>query len=327
MGSSSATPVSGVPIPSRTTTGERPRLTLADSGSQERRRLERGLAGRYRIVRQLGRGGMSAVYLAWEQGLGRHVAIKVLLPAFARQIEDRERFRREARTAADLVHPGIVPVYGGGDADGLPYFVMRHVAGGSLAGLLEREPRLDAARASALLADLAEALDCAHQKGVIHRDVKPENILLDEDAGRPILSDFGVAIVRSSDHSRSEVSRAHGTPDYMSPEQVLGEQAVDGRSDLYALGVLGFRMLAGRLPFRGDSDQAIAAQHVGAPAPPLASVAAGLPPHLAAAVDRCLEKDPGRRFPDGRALAAALRQTGSRRFGAGWMRSITALLM
>jgi serine/threonine protein kinase len=269
--------------------------------------LQRVVKGRYRILRPLARGGMSTVYLAREVGLDRQVAIKVLNGAAARHLEDRERFRREARTLAGLAHPSIVPVLALGEPGTTPYFVMRYVPGESLADRLERVGRLGAAETCAILADVAEALDFAHRTGVIHRDVKPENILLEGGSGRALLTDFGVAIVLTSEHSRSEVSKSFGTPDYMSPEQILGEQEFDGRGDLYSLGVVGFRMLAGRLPFRGSSPEAVAAQHVSLPAPAVEGLVAGLPPRLASAINRCLEKEPRRRWPDGRSLAGALR--------------------
>jgi serine/threonine protein kinase len=269
--------------------------------------LQSAVAGRYRILRPLARGGMSTVYLARERGLERQVAIKVLSAAAARHLEDRERFRREARTLAGLVHTSIVPVYASGEPGIAPFFVMRYVPGESLAERLGRVGRLGAVEACGILADIAEALDFAHRGGVIHRDVKPENILLEEGSGRALLTDFGVAIVLASEHSRSEVSKAFGTPDYMSPEQILGEQEYDGRSDLYSLGVVGFHMLVGRLPFRGSSPEAVAAQHVSLPAPAVEGFVADLPPKVAAAIDRCLEKEPRRRWPDGRSLASALR--------------------
>jgi len=268
--------------------------------------LQRAVASRYRILRPLARGGMSTVYLARERGLDRHVAIKALSGA-ARHLEDRERFRREARTLANLAHPSLVPVLALGEPGAAPYFVMRYVPGESLADRLARVGRIGVPEACAILADVADALDFTHRAGVIHRDVKPENILLEEGSGRALLTDFGVAIVLTSEHSRSEVSKVFGTPDYMSPEQILGEHEFDGRSDLYSLGVVGFHMLVGRLPFRGSSPEAVAAQHVSLPAPAVEGFVAGLPPKVAAAINRCLEKEPRRRWPDGRSLAAALR--------------------
>jgi len=269
--------------------------------------LQRAVAGRYRILRPLAHGGMSTVYLARERGLDRDVAIKALSGPATRHLEDRERFRREARTLARLAHPSVVPVLALSEPGAVPYFVMRYVPGESLAARLARVGRLGVAETCAILADVAEALDFAHRAGVIHRDVKPENILLEEGSGRALLTDFGVAIVLTSEHSRSEVSKAAGTPDYMSPEQILGEHEFDGRSDLYSLGVVGFHMLVGRLPFRGSSPEAVAAQHVSLPAPAVEGFVAGLPQKLASAINRCLEKEPRRRWPDGRSLAIALR--------------------
>jgi serine/threonine protein kinase len=269
--------------------------------------LHRAVAGRFRMLRPLARGGMSTVYLARERGLDRMVAIKVLSGATARHVEDRERFRREARTQASLGHQSIVPVFALGEPGVTPYFVMPYVPGESLAARLVRVGRLGVAEACAILADVAEALDFAHRAGVIHRDVKPENILLEEGSGRALLTDFGVAIVLTSEHSRSEVIKTFGTPDYMSPEQILGSQEYDGRSDLYSLGVVGFQMLVGRLPFRGRTPEAVAAQHVSLPAPAVEGFVAGLPAKVASTIDRCLEKEPRRRWPDGRSLAGALR--------------------
>ena len=280
-----------------------PDIHIADI---ERPMLERALAGRYRIVRLLGRGGMGAVYLAWEHALERMVAIKVLTPALGGGIEHRERFRREARTAALLAHPNVVPLHAFGDANGTPYFVMSYVRGESLAERLKRERRLSAAETCRILAELADALDFAHRHGIVHRDIKPENILLDAETGRPMLTDFGVATVFTSEHSRAEASKSFGTPQYMSPEQAMGESEFDGRSDIYALGVLGYLMLTGHLPFDGRTFQELAAQHVTKePLPPSMWVPM-VPDSVAAIVLRCLAKDPSGRWPNAKSLSVAL---------------------
>jgi serine/threonine-protein kinase len=272
----------------------------------DRERLERAVAGRYHILQLIGRGAMSTVYLGWEPALARRVAIKVLAPSLEEQLEDRERFRREARIAAQLEHHNIVPVYAFERVGGVTYAVMRYVAGESLAHRLEREGPLAPEETRRILADLADALDCVHRHGVIHRDLKPANVLLDDATGRAMLTDFGVATLVTSDHSRSEMTRRFGTPHYMSPEQALGEPDCDGRSDLYALGVLGFQLLTGRLPFDGASPRDVAAQHVAREAPPVTRYAPEVPEALARAIARCLAKDPRDRWPDGRSLREAL---------------------
>jgi serine/threonine-protein kinase len=254
----------------------------------ERPLLEQALAGRYRIIRLLGRGGMGAVYLAWEQALERMVAIKVMTPALGNGIEHRERFRREARTAALLAHPNVVPVHGYGDASGLPYFIMGYVRGESLADKLKRERRLSATETCRILSELADALDFAHRHGIIHRDIKPENVLIEAETGRPMLTDFGVATVFTSEHSRAEASKSFGTPQYMSPEQAMGETEFDGRSDIYALGVLGYMMLTGRLPFEGRTFQELAAQHVTKEPPPPSMWVPMVPDSVASIILRCL---------------------------------------
>lgn len=289
--------------------------------ARERQLLEATLAGRFKIRRLVGRGGMSSVYLGWDHALERKVAIKVLAPEFVRQLEDRERFRREARIAASLFHPNIVPVYASEQQNGLTFVVMHYVAGPSLAARLESVGALPVDETVEILAALADALDSVHRIGVVHRDIKPDNILLDEVTGRPMLTDFGVATVATSEHSRSEVVKALGTPHYMSPEHALGEQAADARSDLYSLGVVGFRMLTGRLPFTGGSPQSIVAQHVALEPPPIRHYAPHVPEEVARVIDRCLAKKPAQRWADagafGTALLKAQRAAGRRRWNVG----------
>ncbi|MEP6691026.1 MAG: serine/threonine-protein kinase [Gemmatimonadaceae bacterium] len=298
-----------------TTTPARRRLAIApaagvaqpdENAGDERPLLERATQGRYKILQLLGRGGMGAVYLAWEYALERNVAIKILSPALRLSLDDRERFRREARICASLAHASIIPIYTFGEAEGLPYFVMRYVSGESLATRLARVGRLTVDATASVLVDMADALDCAHRRGVIHRDMKPENILFDEETGRPVLTDFGVATLRTSEHSVSEAWKKLGTPHYMSPEQVLGEPHFDGRSDVYSLGVVGFQMLAGRLPFLGLTDRGVAAQHVGIEAPPLEGFVSGLDPEIARIIDKCLAKNPELRWRDSAELRDAL---------------------
>ena len=262
----------------------------------------------YEIVRLIGRGGMGAVYLARDRALERLVAIKVLPPGTATDSGVLERFRREAKTVASLQHVGIVPLYSFGERRGLCWFVMGYVRGESLASRLERERMLDVDTARTLLAQIAEALDYAHRQGVVHRDIKPDNILLDDTSGRAMLTDFGIARADtlSTGTGLTQVGAVMGTPHYMSPEQATAEPGIDGRSDLYSTGVVGYQMLSGRLPFEGGSFRELLMQHISVTPEPLAKCVPNVPAELADAVMRCLEKEPARRFADGRGLRAAI---------------------
>ncbi len=279
---------------------------LALAPDPQRAALERALGRQYDVMRLLGRGGMGAVYLAREQALDRLVAIKILPPECAADPESRERFRREARTAAKLTHPNIVPLHAFGDAEGMLYFVMGYVRGESLADRLRRDGKLPPEETRRIVREVADALDHAHRQGVVHRDIKPDNILLDDETGRPMLTDFGVAKARASGATLTGTGMVVGTPHYLSPEQASASREVDGRSDLYSLGVVGYAMLAGRVPFEGESFQDLIVQHISREAPSLALAAPRAPSDLAAALMKCLEKDPDRRWPDGRSLAAAV---------------------
>jgi len=267
--------------------------------------LERTLADRYELLRVLGRGGMGIVYLARERGLERLVAIKVLSPVTASTPESRERFRREARTAAKLNHPGILPLHTFGEAEELAYLVMEYVRGESLAELLRQEGRLPAATARRILGELADALDYAHRHGVVHRDIKPENILIEDESGRAYLADFGIAKARASPETLTISGVVIGTPQYMSPEQAAGDRAIDGRSDIYSLGVVGYMMLSARPPFEAHGVREFLARHASQPPMSLVSIA-GVPEDLASVIMRCLAKDPDERWPDGKRLRQAL---------------------
>src|SRR5262245_22720384 len=211
-----------------------------------REALTNAIGFQYRIERLLGRGGMGAVYLAHELALDRDVAIKVLPPEHAGAPEVRDRFRREARTAARLSHPNIVPLHTFGEVAGLVYFVMGYVAGESLAARLHRQGPIPPEDARVLMVAVCDALDYAHRQGIVHRDIKPDNILIDDGSGTPLLTDFGIAKPTLGEAQLTSTGQVLGTPHYMSPEQALGRSDVDPRSDLYSLGVAAYEMVAGR---------------------------------------------------------------------------------
>jgi hypothetical protein len=268
--------------------------------------LERGLGQQYEILRPLGRGATGAVFLARERALERFVAIKVLRPDLAADTESRERFRREARVAAQLSHPSILPLYAFGEVEGLWYLVMGYVRGTSLAERLRLEGRLSCGEAHRILAELADALECAHRHGVVHRDIKPANILLDDESGRAMLADFGISKVQGAADHLTITGEVVGTPAYMSPEQALGEREVDERSDIYSLGAVGYVMLAGREPFAGVSSDELLYRRLRHDPPPLRTVAPSVPEDLAAVVMRCLARDRALRWASARELREAL---------------------
>ncbi|HXT16645.1 MAG TPA: serine/threonine-protein kinase [Gemmatimonadaceae bacterium] len=272
----------------------------------EREQIINHLGAQYQVVREIGRGGMGVVFLARDIALHRLVAVKVLRYEFASSEEHRERFRREARMTARLSHSNIVPVHTFGEADDFVYIVMKYVHGQSLAERMRRDRKLPAGDVRRILRDLAQALDSAHQDGVVHRDLKAENILLEGASGRAMLTDFGVALLRSLDPVRADSSRAFGTPHYMSPEQAAGELDIDGRSDLYSVGVLGYYMLSGRLPFEAHSFEALAAKHIAETHTPLAELEPRAPEALCEIVEQCLQKDRQARFRNAHELATAL---------------------
>jgi serine/threonine-protein kinase len=261
--------------------------------------LAHALSGEFRLLREIGRGGMGVVYLADDTQLQRRVAIKTLPPHLALDPAVRERFLREARTAAALSHPNIVPIYSAAERGGVVYFTMGYVHGESLAERLQREGPLDAVGAVAVIRQLALALEAAHAQGVVHRDIKAENVLLDM-AGRAVVTDFGIARV-SEAQPLTATGTVLGTVQYMSPELVTGE-ALDGRSDLYALGVLLFRMLTGRFPFERNSASAVLVAHVNSAPPRLHEYRPDAPDALDALVAALLEKRPDDRVPSARAL-------------------------
>ena len=268
--------------------------------------LDKAIGFQYRIERLLGRGGMGAVYLAHELALERDVAIKVLPPEQASAPELRERFRREARTAARLTHPNIVPLHTFGEVSGLMYFVMGYIAGESLGARLKRQGAFDPESARTLLASVCDALDYAHKQGVVHRDIKPDNILIEASSGAPLLNDFGIAKATFADAQLTTDGQLMGTPHYMSPEQAMGKSDVGPQSDLYSLGVVAYEMVSARRPFEATTGMEAVTQRLTHEPRPLASVAGHVPGDIAQAVARCLQKDPAQRWPDARSLREAL---------------------
>ena len=265
--------------------------------------LRRATGTRYRVLRRLGGGGMATVFLAEQMPLAREVIVKVLHAHLARDSEMTERFRREAEAAARLVHPFICPVLDYGEMGETVYIVMPYLGGGSLADRVQRERTVAPQAVAGAAAQVAVALDHAHQRGVVHRDVKPDNILFDDD-GNAVITDFGIATARF--HGRLTASgRAMGTPHYMSPEQAMGK-LVDGRSDLYALGVVMYEALVGFPPFDGADAFSVGYKHVHEKPVPIGEIDSRVPEPLAAIVMRCLEKAAAERHERGTALADAL---------------------
>jgi serine/threonine protein kinase len=273
------------------------------------KRLSQALGTSFTLEGEIGRGGMGVVYNARDERLKRKVAVKVLPPELAFREEIRIRFLREAETAARLSHPHIVPIYGVGEGpEGLVYFVMAYVDGESLGARLKRRGRLPPEEARRILMETADALGAGHALGIVHRDVKPDNILLEGSRGRTVLTDFGIAKALTSSTGPGTLTAtgvAIGTPHYMSPEQAAGDREIDGRSDIYSLGVVGYQMLTGELPFSAPTVPGLLLKQITEQAPYLKDKAPTCPDDLAACVMRSLEKEPEARWP----TADALRRT------------------
>ncbi len=274
--------------------------------------FQAALAGEYSLQRELGRGGMGIVYLARDVQLDRDVAIKVLPFHMARSSESRERFVREARTAAGLSHPNIVPIHRVGEARGFVFFVMSYVEGETLGERLRAKGPLPPAETMRIMREVAWALAYAHGRGIVHRDVKPDNILLEAGTGRALVTDFGIAHGGANVGPDTDPGKIMGTAHFMSPEQAASEP-VDGRSDIYGLGVVGYLAVSGRLPFESRNLHALMVKQATEAPPSVMRAAPGLPAALGAAIDRCLVRDPAGRFTDGEALAAALAPTADAR--------------
>ncbi|HTR19967.1 MAG TPA: serine/threonine-protein kinase [Gemmatimonadales bacterium] len=272
-------------------------------------RLRQALGTAYTVESEIGRGGMGVVFHARDERLKRQVAIKVLPPELAFREEIRLRFLREAETAARLSHPNIVPIHSVGEGpDGLVYFVMAYIDGEPLSARLKRKGRLAAEESRRIMMETADALSAAHAVGIIHRDVKPDNILLEGSRGRVMVTDFGIAKALSSSAGSGLTGTgvAIGTPHYMSPEQAAGDREIDGRSDLYSLGVVGYQMLSGELPFSAPTVPGILIKQITELPEELSRLVPDCPEDLTASVMRCLEKEPEHRWPTADALRRAL---------------------
>jgi serine/threonine protein kinase len=264
----------------------------------------------YLVQEPLGAGGMAVVYRARDERLGRLVALKVLTPALAADEEFRRRFTAESRAAAAVDHPHVIPVYEAGGGGPALFIAMRLVTGGDLRGVLAREGQLAPERTAGLLSPVASALDAAHRAGLVHRDVKPANVLVDSGPGRPehlYLSDFGISKGAASSAGLTETGQYLGTPHYMSPEQVKGHP-VDGRADQYALACVAWELLTGTVPFPHDEGLDVLFAHLHAPVPRLDALRADLPAAVGQVLTRALAKEPGERYPSCGEFADAVRE-------------------
>jgi tRNA A-37 threonylcarbamoyl transferase component Bud32 len=273
------------------------------------------LLGQYEVLEPIGKGGMAEIYKARHVRLDRAVAIKILSPRLAEEGDFRERFEREARAVAQLKHPNIVQVYDFGDCDGVYYMAMEYIPGRDLAHRMNQSRKLPLAQVWWVTNDLAAALDYAHERGIVHRDVKPSNVLLEPIAKaakagarlqRAILSDFGIAKILESGESSTR-GGLFGTVEYISPEQIRGEAEIDGRADVYALGVLVFEMLTGRLPFQADQPSAMVWAHLNTAPPDAREFAPELPENVALAIRRAMAKPREERFPTAKDFIRAMR--------------------
>ncbi len=268
-------------------------------------RLAAALGSDYSLVGELGRGGFAVVYSVRDLRRNRYLAVKVMRPSLLAAGPLKQRFRREAELASQLDHPNILPVLFTGKGSGLVYYAMPRVRGHSLRERLDREGRLPVKEALRVFGELAKGLEYAHRHGVVHRDVKPANVMLDR-RGRVSILDFGVAkAIAVRGGTISITGEVVGTAEYMSPEQAQGITDVDHRCDIYSLGILAWEMLTGEVPFVGDTVHDTLAMHVKQPIPDVRGKRPDTPPPFAAALRRCMAKEPGQRWPDARAAARA----------------------
>ena len=270
------------------------------------RRVEGAVGAIFDVGEEIGRGGMAVVYRALDKRLRRKVALKVLPPDLAFRADVRSRFVREAQMAAQLSHPHIVPIYAVDETGGIVWFAMGLVEGEPLAKQLAEHPRPDIATVRRVLREVADGLSYAHAQGVVHRDIKPDNILIDAASGRALVTDFGIARAAEGDLRLTATGVAVGTPAYMSPEQAMGEKDVDGRADIYALGIVGWQMLAGELPFKSENTPGMLMKHISEQPRPLGEMRDGVPENLVYAIERAMAKGRNDRWPDAAAFRDAL---------------------
>lgn len=294
----------GTPAPGQDASGDSPTLTA--QGKEIYERLTSATAGKYDVVREVGRGGMAVVFLGYQRSLDRHVALKVLLPLLGYDPEIVERFKREARTQGKLEHPNIISVYEVYDEGGLTFFAMPYITGESLRKELLERPKQSIDTTLRYTCQAADALAYAHRRGVVHRDVKPDNILLDKERDRVVLTDFGIAKALSAETTLTTPGDLLGTPQYMSPEQGEGKADLDGRADQYALGLIAYEMLAGQRPLQADNLAELMYKHRFEEPEPLRNLRPDVPSNIVEAVTRAIQKDRDDRYPTMDAFLAAL---------------------
>ena len=280
---------------------------ISQSDAELRSHVVRVLESQYEVEKEIGRGGMGIVYKGRDKRLKRPVAIKLLPPELAFRSEIRSRFLREAEMAAQLSHPHIVPIYSVDEREGLVYFVMALVEGENLGTRIQRDGPIGVDETRRILKEVGDALAYAHSQNTVHRDIKPDNILIDAQSGRTMVTDFGIAraVSEGAEQKLTGTGIAIGTPAFMSPEQSAGDRDIDGRTDLYSLGIVAYQMLCGDLPFNATSTPALLVKHLSERPTPI-DQRASVPPDLARAVMLCLEKNPVDRFPNARAFVQAL---------------------
>ncbi len=274
-------------------------------------RLARALGSKYQVKRLIGRGGFAEVYELWDVDLDRRLACKVLLPEIAWTPGMIARFRQEAKALARLQHPAILPIHFAGDAEGLVFYVMPFIEGESLAEALRRRKMFSVSECLQVIDPILQALEHAHSQGLVHRDIKPDNVMLEAKSGRAILLDFGIAKLLDPGEGAAKTATGFtvGTVQYVSPEQALGQADLDGRSDLYSLGAMLFQMLTGSPPYDGKSSAEIVGKHLADPVPVASDVNARIPRWLSDVILRCLAKKPDERFQSARAVLDTLRAT------------------